>query len=143
MEIKTKFNLGQRVWRVEDLYTRTTGVCKVCNDTKVVNIKGQDFVCPNCANNNHVKHFHRKYVSNDACIGNVRVELYEHNGNETYRESRDRKDVYQYMLYDTGIGSGSLWDEEKLFASKEEAQTYCDQVNEQRIKEEQGLEVRP
>lgn len=35
------------------------------------------------------------------------------------------KSVVEYMLEETGVGSGQVWKEERLFATEEEAKEFC------------------
>lgn len=140
MDIQTKFNLGQPVWAVSTDYVSTIDHCKLCNDTKQVVIQGQDFICPGCVNNRHRKSVERAFVCEESVVGNVRISLYvqrTHEGEFCEDFSRRaNKDERQYMLRSTGIGSGTLWPEDKLFGSKEEAQAWCDRWNAAKLSEE-------
>jgi hypothetical protein len=42
---------------------------------------------------------------------------------------RKESTVVQYMMYETGIGSGSLYYEESLFATKDEAEASHEEEN--------------
>jgi hypothetical protein len=62
-------------------------------------------------------------------IGQVRVEVTDSPGIEgetmfdNYKEQKSAKEVY--MCIETGIGSGTLHDGERLFATKSEAKAYA------------------
>jgi predicted RNA-binding Zn-ribbon protein involved in translation (DUF1610 family) len=50
MEIKTKFNVGQEVWYIDNKNLIITP-CQICDHTGSVVIKGVSFVCPKCHGN--------------------------------------------------------------------------------------------
>ena len=83
-----------------------------------------------------------KYVISHpkATIGKVDIEEYAEQYKEQYRSK------VTYMLDDTGVGSGAIWKEDRLFATEEEAQDFCDRYvpsdcydNEAILKEEYNL----
>jgi hypothetical protein len=126
MKIETKYSIGDKVWYVsEDMLSKSIG-CTVCKDTKEITIEGLNFQCPNCVTrHNNSRWCRRAYISGSSRIGSVRYEITAEDYN------KQTKIEIRYMLYDTGVGSGSLWDEAKLFSSKSEAQAWCDNQNEE------------
>lgn len=119
-----KFELGQKVYAVTSVYSNKEQhvTCDVCNSTGMVEIKGQEYNCPSCHGKMETVHLGFKYVISHekAEIGKINMELY------SKRYERQYKSEVRYMLRETGVGSGSLWREERLFATKAEAQEFCD-----------------
>lgn len=123
MNITTKYSIGDTVWYVRDDLCEKVITCETCNDSKEVKIKGDMFKCPNCVtsrNNNRWKRRH--FVDGSSTVGSVRFELTRHK----YEPPEEKR---EYMLEATGVGSGTLWKEDLLFPSREEAQAYCDALN--------------
>ena len=54
---------------------------------------------------------------NEATIG--KVETHE------YAPKYEYKSVVEYMLEESGVGSGQVWKEERLFATEDEAKEFC------------------
>ena len=52
------------------------------------------------------------------------------------------KEEYTYILKSTGVGSGTLWNENDLFSSSEEAQNECDIRNASLVFKDDVLEKR-
>jgi hypothetical protein len=63
-------------------------------------------------------------VSYDDVVGRVTV---EETVSHAYPEESGLK--ITYMLHGTGVGSGQVWKEERLFATREEAAEFCDRTN--------------
>lgn len=122
MEIKTKFNLGDTVYTIASYSQKVNTKCPICDGKGFVEIKDNDFVCPNkeCHEGYLISYEEVKWhVSLKSTIGKVAAEIdIIHN---TLR--------VDYMLKATGIGSGAVWHECKLFATIKEAQERCDKLN--------------
>lgn len=120
--IETKYSIGDVVWHASTSTERKQRPCPDCNGTrkwKAISPAGNeyDFTCPRCT---------ARYQSNDVLsldysasvpivskltIGSVRHDSHKFvGGSET-----------QYMCVETGVGSGSIYDEDRLFPSEEEA----------------------
>ena len=124
--LKPKFKVGQRVFAVSRDYDskRVHVECDVCNSTGRVEINGRDgeYVCPVCQGKTETKNYGYKYfiAYYDAIIGKVSIEEYA-------KQYLDRnKSSITYMLDKTGVGSGSIWKEERLFATEDEAREFCE-----------------
>ena len=119
-----KFELGQKVYAVTSKYDNKEQhvTCDVCNSTGWVEIKGLAYICPSCRGKMETVYSGFKYTIayKEAEIGKIDMELY------SKRYERQYKSEVRYMLRETGVGSGSLWQEERLFATKAEAQEFCD-----------------
>lgn len=120
-----KFELGQKVYAVSSVSDtrRVHTECDVCNSTGLVKVVGRDeeFMCPACEGKYKTEHYGFKYVISyrGAEIGKVQTEEYL----ARYRSCDSR---ITYMLKETGVGSGTIWSEEKLFATEEEANEFCE-----------------
>ena len=120
-----KFELGQKVYAVKArTNTRQEHVkCEVCNSTGFVELKGIDdipFVCPECRGKMETVHYGQEYMIaySEATIGKISTEEYENR--------YGYKSNVTYMLKETGVGSGTVWNENRLFATEEEALEFCD-----------------
>lgn len=132
--IETKYSIGDVVWHASTSTERKQHPCPDCNGTrkwKAISPAGNeyDFTCPRCT---------ARYQSNDVLsldysvsvgavrkltIGSVRHDSHKFGGgSET-----------QYMCAETGVGSGNVYDEDRLFPSEEEAraaaQVMADKAN--------------
>ena len=122
-----KFELGQKVYAVTCVYnTKTVHVpCNICGSTGLVKVHGveQDVTCPYCYGHTKTERIGFKYVisHHGATIGKrTTVEYSDEYLYEGY------KNEVEYMLKETGVGSGTVWHEHRLFATEEEAQEFCD-----------------
>jgi len=121
MNLVSKFNLGDRVWRLD------------------IRDRVEAETCPQCAGTGSIKSYDLKYTytcrAHDCNRGKVNVRVFDAAtpapmtiGQVTIVErDRDRADQWHkqreetYMCKETGVGSGSVWDVDKLYASDEEA----------------------
>jgi hypothetical protein len=120
LSLKPKFQLGQHVYAINESYDHKDvhTNCDLCNSTGIVHIKGKDYRCPECHGFIEKTIINGKYVvENSGKIGCISVEEY------LYKKYGCSKICY--MLDSTGIGSGTVWPEEKLFPSREEAEEFC------------------
>ena len=121
-----KFKVGQKVYAVSNRSdTKQKHVeCDVCNSTGYVKVEGREenFVCPVCYGRTETEHYGYKYVISyyEATIGKVEIQEYA----PKYRHRH--KSEIRYMLEETGVGSGTVWREERLFATEEEANEFCE-----------------
>lgn len=126
MQIEAKFDLGQTVYAIHRRYETISRECTVCQGkgTLALVIGGrvgctQRFASTERCDSGRV-HVAKTWpwsVYRSGTVGSIRFELYD-------RES-GHDDKRQYMLHETGVGSGSLYDEAELFASREEATAEC------------------
>ncbi len=126
MKIETKYSLGDFVYQIST-YKGNVKVptnCPVCKDEGIVKLNKKDYCCPECRGYTYhtIEGDIKWYVKNEiGCIGKVGVEI--------YADKYKNKDEIKYMLDITGIGSGTLWEENRLFLTIEEAQAECDKRN--------------
>lgn len=122
--LKAKYEVGQKVCAVSGISdSRQKHVdCIVCNSTGTVKIKDRDeeYVCPCCYGRMETEYFGYKYVIAypQAIIGKVEI--------EEYAPEYSYKSEVKYMLRETGVGSGKVWKEDRLFATEEEANEFCE-----------------
>jgi hypothetical protein len=135
MNIETKYNFGDFVvpiWvRREKIKVPTN--CPACNDKGKVVLNDKEYTCPECRGYT----YHTEdgdiewYVIEDSVgyIGKIDIEFYDNQ----YIELENRKSEIVYMLDSTGVGSGTMWREDCLLTSIEEAQKECNRRNELKI----------
>jgi predicted RNA-binding Zn-ribbon protein involved in translation (DUF1610 family) len=98
--------------------------CDLCDSTGFVIVKGKDveYICPQCFGDKQYKKLGKEMtICKTGKIGKICVEQYD----SQYKNTSGTK----YMIDKTGVGSGTVWREEELFASEEEAQRACDEFN--------------
>jgi hypothetical protein len=128
MKIETKFDLGQKVYPISQKRKEEFVVCPSCGGvgTIIIQLTGVEITCPKCYGRRGSTEYRELewYVHYDYAskIGKVDVERY--NEYDKNHESRTA-----YMLEATGIGSGTIWYEEKLYPTLIEAQEECDKRN--------------
>lgn len=112
--------------------------CKVCDNTGKITIRGIEFICPKCRGKcTHVEYAGMRYyiAYSDAIVGRVTVE-HTDEAYMTYAAKGETSLKITYMLDQTGVGSGQVWPLEHLFATRLEAQCYCDERNESLLQNE-------
>lgn len=124
--LEAKFKVGQKVYAVSNTNdSRQKHVeCEVCNSTGKIKVEGRDeeYECPVCHGRMETEHYGFKYVISyyEATIGKVEIEEYAPKYKKRY------KSEIKYMLEETGVGSGAVWREDRLFATEEEANEFCE-----------------
>jgi hypothetical protein len=136
MQINTKFGLNDTVWLIGYDSVREWVVCPSCEGEGKVELKDGRHSCPTCYGKRGEYKYHDKewQVQRTLTIGEIAPkvqnivpdDMFDNVGH--YVEGAT---IYTctYMAYETGIGSGSVWDEERLFATKEEAEKECKRRN--------------
>jgi hypothetical protein len=136
MDIKTKYNFKDFVIPI---CTRREKIkvpknCSVCKDEGKVDLNGKKYTCPECYG--YTYHYEEGelewYIleNNSGFIGRINVEFYDNQ----YIVEDGRENEISYMLDSTGVGTGTLWREDCLFRSFQEAQDECDKRNNERRK---------
>lgn len=137
MDITTKYSVGDTVFVGRSQWGSKPVTCPDCKGTgkwKIVANDGPNgswnVTCQTCRNwgagsgygTGKVKESTRVAVTEQRTIGSVQI-----NTHEDCHDSGVR-----YMCMETGVGSGQIYPEKALFATREEAQAYADaQVAEQ------------
>ncbi len=126
---ETKLALGQEAWGIGSRRFERQIRCTPCRGTGAIEIEGEQLTCPKC----HGRSKHPQYAG-DKCVvdshgrvGSIEINVVA----EGRRHHHDNGTCLQvtYMLDATGVGSGTLWRQEKLFASREEAEAECARRN--------------
>lgn len=124
--LRAKFKNGQKVFAVmhtSNMRERHVN-CDVCDSTGYVKVEGKSgkFICPSCHGRTVTEGYEYKYKISyyEATIGKVEIQEYAKKYKNQY------KSEVRYMLEETGVGSGTIWREERLFATEEEARDFCE-----------------
>jgi hypothetical protein len=125
MHISTKYNLGDRVIRIDHTKKPTFIECEACDGEGIVILKNKiKSNCPVCFGRcGSTKYEDEKWNTvQELTIGMIKVEL------------EKNKETTKYMCVETGIGSGSVWNEKDLFPTKEAAEKECKKLNKKKRK---------
>jgi hypothetical protein len=131
MDYTTKFALRDKVWCVSDQEFYHIVKCKPCGNTGKVLIAGEELICPKCnGKSTHRQYAGRKFYISEfgTTVGQVRVE-HTDLSSVSYYDNGEPNPKIEYMLTATGVCSGQIWKEDRLFASEEEARAHCDRKN--------------
>lgn len=120
--IHTKYNIGDRVWVAYTTTERKSHPCPDCLGKKAWQAQSPaggeyTFACPRCSagymNDHRLSLDFTQFIpsAHNLTIGSVRV------------DTHDMDRPVEYMCVETGVGSGSIYDEKKLFLTYEEAMT--------------------
>ena len=130
MEFKTKYNHGDTVYMITRHMTYKIESCPTCNNLGKVEINGESFTCPNCRGYSKQIADKEKWelYTYQECgiIGRITAESYD---KKYCVNDKEKKLKFTYMVDVTGIGTGSIWDENNLFLTREEAITECERRN--------------
>ena len=116
--IETKFKIGDIVWLADSSREEIRETCPDCLGTRywsVTTPAGDEFECDcdTCRLGYEVRGFVTRWDfvgrAPSLTIGSVRV------------DTDDEKHAVSYMAIETGVGTGLIWYEPRLFASKDDA----------------------
>ena len=133
VNFKTTFNFGDTVYLIRKSQEKVWKKCPFCDGAGDITGKDDNTrMCPACFGHTgkHCLTDRMSWSTGDSMtIGEIRVqarcEVIKSNELFSNYGSQDTLYVEQYMCYETGIGSGTLWDEENLFLSQTEADAAC------------------
>ena len=130
MNIKTKYGLGDRVWKIKQKMPMVWQPCTFCkgreekasafsDPIEIVGADGSTRACPVCFGaGGHNQRLRLAWdVTSELTIGQI-----------NYRISEKEKDE-SYMCDETGVGGGTIHYVDTLYPTKEEAQAECDRRN--------------
>lgn len=120
LTIESKFSVGDKVWKADLTTKKMQHPCPDCLGVgrwKATSPAGTEytFSCPRCSaryNGNHEARLSYTVYApwiRPLTIGSIRI------------DTSDKERPVSYMCDETGIGSGTIHDEEKLFFTQEEA----------------------
>jgi hypothetical protein len=117
MNIETKFDLGQKVWKIRRERRKEWEPCAFCGgEGRITGKNNKDRYCPACIGHRGkdiYKDMAWSVVEESMTVGEVKIR----------RSLRKESDEEQYMCWETGVGSGTLHDADDLFASFDKAET--------------------
>ena len=138
MEIETKFNINDKVWKINNRQIQVSIACSFCGGTgRIKGADESDRSCPECYGRQVNHRWEDKgwticQENPQVTIGQVRCKFTgEWNGSsDLWSNYGAQKEKYeeQYMCHETGIGSGTLHCASRLFATEKEAQAECDRL---------------
>ena len=131
MKMESKFDTGQRVYALQKAFSTRVTPCSFCGgEQRVEGKNGARRRCPECfGRGHHTTVIPAAYhVIGPYTIGRVRVEVTDSPGApspsgldaDNYKPQSGRRE--EYMLAETGIGTGSVWHAEDLYATRAEAE---------------------
>ncbi len=113
-----KHQIGDKVYYANGYYGKTSIKCPDCLGTvkwEVTTPRGEQFdiPCSTCSvglfSSGYVNQYGPKYSAELMTIGSIRI------------DSADKEHQIRYMCHETGIGTGTLYDEANLFTNEAEA----------------------
>lgn len=137
MNIKTKFELNDKAWLIRQEPLKIWKPCAGCNATgKIKLADSSETACPKCYGRKGETVWGKQAWQVARCLTvgqvNVRIEsivpdgIFDNEGH--YDESAITREE-SYMCYETGVGSGSNWKADNLFAIESEAVDACNERN--------------
>jgi hypothetical protein len=134
MQFESKYGPGETVYFIQRSYPRVYTTCQFCNGRG--QIEGANHTvrqCPECYGRGGEYSYKPQewQLSKVLTIGQIRIEYTPESTegiSDIFDNYKAQKEKYTetYMCYETGIGSGSIYNEKDLFKTKEEAQDACD-----------------
>lgn len=136
MKVETKYSCGDKVYCIESRQEAKSITCAFCDGKgRIVGANDESRTCPECYGRPQQEYLPLKYMvgSDMLTVGLVRFECRKSAGligEEMWDNYKPQESVIEeYMLVETGIGSGRVWKQGLLFSSKIEAQSECDALN--------------
>lgn len=133
MEIKTKFNVGDKIYTVkpaEVTYHKKRVICDVCDSTGVIVFKDHRFICPKCHGAIETCSTGRcRYPQPDKVPKTVGVIKVEYGSLGL---------AISYMCRETGLYIGIDYRDDRCFSTYEEAMNFVDKKN----KEFEDVEIK-
>jgi len=138
MRIDTKFDLGAVVHLIRQGRREEWVVCVFCNgEGMIAGANGDYGNCPKCyGRKGHTEYHETKwFIEERLTLGQVSVTIQTRNTDGepsiyTNYGKRAGSRTENYMAYETGIGSGSIYYAPDLFATTEDAEAECERRNE-------------
>lgn len=144
MKIQTKYNFGDKPWKIGTEPKQTWQVCSFCNGLgEIIGQDGSSGGCPQCygKKGKYIFGSTEWRVTGQLTIGEIRVQIRakdpigiigrDHFSNFGPQEAKHEE---VYMCKETGIGAGSLHDVSTLWPTKEEAEAECKRKNKEEKK---------
>lgn len=124
--IETKYSIGDVVWFASTTTEQKQHPCPDCNDTKkwaAISPAGNEytFVCPRCSTrfNGHDE-LRLTYTAHVPTARRMTI------GSVQFNSAKEGWDAgARYMCMETGVGSGSVYEEARLFEAESDALIYA------------------
>lgn len=115
-----KWRIGERIWAAHVEFGLDELDCPDCLGYGKWTVKSPagtkgEVECPRCGGRKSLKIETRLGKVQQLTIGSIRIDTADHRG-----------EVVSYMCAETGVGSGTVYEEGRLFATEEEAQQEAD-----------------
>lgn len=124
-----KYALGQTLWTIHRVQREVRETCPVCTGEGRLAIAGEMFACPKCHSARVLLRWDKASwsVTGRGDVGCIDIRA----TSERFAESTrgEANPLIRYMLDSTGVGSGTLWNEECLWPSQEDAMAECARLN--------------
>lgn len=138
MRIDTKYDLGATVYVIANAQAKAWEPCDFCGESgRIVGANDEGRSCPECYGRRGrdvwLPTAWRSYGA--RTVGQVRVQIIDSPGcagADLFKPQKTRDE--EYMLVETGIGSGTVWKVEQLFATAEDAAAACEALNAEAVK---------
>ena len=126
MKIKTKFGLNDCVYPIIYSSEKVKIKCGFCTNSGVITgCNNKSIKCPECHGDGYNIQVNYRWKVSDHLL---RVKTIN-----SCVSTNLKLNQTDYICFETGIGSGTSYDETRLFLTKEEAQEECNKIN-RRIK---------
>ena len=135
MKIETKFSCGDKVFTIKSETPRVLVPCGFCEGGRIEGKDGSTRLCPECWGNLKYERgaIQWNVEPQEKTIGQIRFEYTKSMGltGDEVLSPYTREDGVEekYMLAETGIGSGVLWDLCRIHATKRKAKQECERLN--------------
>ena len=148
MEIKTRFDFGDKPWKIWTTPTREWKACGFCGESgRIIGKDNESRCCPDCyGRKGGCVHINKGWdVMGQLTIGEIKVETRAEDsvgyGDSMFSNFGPQKAFYKegYMCKETGIGSGTVHYDTELFHSKEDAEAECKKRNAEKESEDDNL----
>ena len=130
MDLHTRFNIGDKVVGISYCTKEYIQTCSICEGVGKIKVKDKEFTCPDCYGEGGRKEYKPQqwYIITDEGILSHYDKIIKIDVEITKKETKT-----QYMLGARYSGSygGTLWDENDLFKTIEEAELECKKRNEE------------
>jgi len=128
MELKTKFNIGDKVATIQNFSEEVFKTCLTCEGSGKIQVKDKEFNCPDCYGNGGKEEWETKKwnISNDKGILTGYDKVIKIDIDISKNEIKIRY-ILGYRYSESYCGT--LWSEDEVFGSIEEAQLECDRRN--------------
>jgi hypothetical protein len=146
--LTTKFDLGQRVWKLRRTEEAVSLPCRFCRGNGWLPVTGgadeiDTVKCPRCYGKHVVKLAgipQWEVDIRELVIGRIELRIHDNTssrqpsgGGDNYDPQRHREDEETYMCWETGIGTGAVYGRSagsEVYGSEEEAREAADERNE-------------